>query len=489
MLCSGYVRPDDPQKGLNTGMGALAGSTIMLLTWPWFLAVQTGRVNIQDGACTYKRPQDADEDWEKLSKDSERHLCSCGVAIGASTKKNALLMVATATTFFVVQVPVFMYTKRDLNEVGNEDFWLIVSLVLCCTWFLAYLEMSLRGSESDDAFQDKLVDKTVEGIKEGKVTIRGLLASVDEDKWKILRQINCGGLSEQLVERSTWEELGHLKKVLLYFFSHYDTNKNGTISFDEFRMLMKDLNENLDEATQRVIFAETDKDHNNDLSYQEFLDLIVNFSTQPWRPQKTTKTVRHPTALYAGDVVPESDEVDEADEEDMPSDLADLSPDEQQQLLRGRAFWKLTLGLALVLIFTYPMCDLLTTMGDKLDMSSFYVAFLLAPIAANASELATALKLASKKTKGSIDQALSALEGAAIMNNTFVLGIFMTLILCKRYVWKFAAETITVVVFQFMIGACVRTSKTQNLFVALCILMCYPMSLVCVRALKSAGFH
>merc|ERR1712137_113559 len=212
-------------------------------------------------------------------------------------------------------------------------------------------------------------------------------ASVDEEKWKILRQMNCGGLSEALVERTTWEELGHLKKVLLYFFSHYDTNKNGTISFDEFRMLIKDLNENLDEATQRTIFSQTDKDRNDDLSFHEFLDLIVNFATQPWRQQTTTKTVKLPTTLYAGGTLPGSDEVDEADEEDMPGDLADLSPDQQQHSLRVRAFWKLTLGMALVLIFTYPMCGLLTAMGDKLNTNSFYVAFVLAPLAANATSL------------------------------------------------------------------------------------------------------
>ncbi len=38
------------------GVGTLAGSTIMLLTLPWFLSVLAGRVNIDavSGLCVYK---------------------------------------------------------------------------------------------------------------------------------------------------------------------------------------------------------------------------------------------------------------------------------------------------------------------------------------------------------------------------------------------------------------------------------------------------
>merc|ERR1719230_194410 len=45
---------DDAQNQVAVGVGALAGSTVMLLTLPWFIAVFVGRVNIKDGACTYR---------------------------------------------------------------------------------------------------------------------------------------------------------------------------------------------------------------------------------------------------------------------------------------------------------------------------------------------------------------------------------------------------------------------------------------------------
>lgn len=41
------------QEQLNVGVGALAGSTVMLITVPWLLSVYAGRVDIEvwGGAC------------------------------------------------------------------------------------------------------------------------------------------------------------------------------------------------------------------------------------------------------------------------------------------------------------------------------------------------------------------------------------------------------------------------------------------------------
>merc|ERR1719230_2330754 len=57
---------DDAQTQVTVGVGALAGSTIMLLTLPWFLAMVAGRVNVNDqGVLRYKRPLNADDSWDK----------------------------------------------------------------------------------------------------------------------------------------------------------------------------------------------------------------------------------------------------------------------------------------------------------------------------------------------------------------------------------------------------------------------------------------
>eukprot|EP00967_Tisochrysis_lutea_P128081 scaffold218653_cov35-Tisochrysis_lutea.AAC.3 len=83
------------------------------------------------------------------------------------------------------------------------------------------------------------------------------------------------------------------------------------------------------------------------------------------------------------------------------------------------------LGTALIILFSDPMVDVLSNLGARTGISPFYIAFVFAPVASNASELLASLNYAKKKTRKTITISLSTLEGAACMNNTFCLAIFM----------------------------------------------------------------
>merc|ERR1719161_628761 len=82
----------DAQEQVSVGVGALAGSTIMLLTLPWFLAVLGGRVSLVGGVPQYKKPEDAPEDWDKLSPPGSLSLQDTGVGVAPSVQASARLM-------------------------------------------------------------------------------------------------------------------------------------------------------------------------------------------------------------------------------------------------------------------------------------------------------------------------------------------------------------------------------------------------------------
>lgn len=483
VLCSGMG--PDPQTELSTGIGALAGSTIMLLTLPWLLAVWSGRVGIENGVCTYKSVP-------KLPENLAFNPFKTGVLVGEPIKQNAKIMLLTATTYFVIQIPAFFYDpfqksapKVVSDEASHEYWWAVAGLVLCCAWFVFYIVLMVRGNDSNEVLQDAIVQRTVEGIRCGEITLPALLASVGDEIWTALKEKK--DLKEGLINTGSklLEQVSCVRKVLACFFTLYDTSKDALISYDECRQLLKELNGSLDENVQKQIFAKIGKD--KDLGFDQFIDLIVSFalSESTKANVKVAKSVQIARKYMEEETAPEDDQ--EADEEDMPSDLADLSPAEQRRRLLTRAGSKMFLGTALVLIFTDPMCDLLTTMGAKWNISSFYVSFVLAPLASNASELVAAMRMASKKTKATMVNALSSLEGAAIMNNTFCLGIFMLLIVWKSLVWTFAAETISILFVELVIGLIVFFCKNQNLIHACCIFLCYPASLLLVMILEAAG--
>jgi len=182
----------------------------------------------------------------------------------------------------------------------------------------------------------------------------------------------------------------------------------------------------------------------------------------------------------------DGDEEDD-EEEEMPEDICDLPPDVQQQIIKKRAFTMLFIGTALVVIFSDPMVDVMQQIAERANLPPFYVSFILAPLASNASEVLASQYYAKKKTSKTISVALSALEGAASMNNTFCLSIFMGLIYFRGLAWQYTAETIAIIVVQIILGLMVQ-SKTMTAMKACLIISIFPLSILLVAGLEAIGF-
>ena len=104
-------------------------------------------------------------------------------------------------------------------------------------------------------------------------------------------------------------------------------------------------------------------------------------------------------------------EDDEDEKDEMPADLCDLAPEEQQKRIQSRAAIMLGLGTLLVIFFSDPMVSVLAEVGARTGISPFYISFVFAPLASNASEVISTYKYALKKTSQSINISMSALEG------------------------------------------------------------------------------
>lgn len=260
----------------------------------------------------------------------------------------------------------------------------------------------------------------------------------------------------------------------------YDVNGDNSIDFDEFRMIFKDMHENLSKDQQEKMFAAADVDDSKVINFEEFVACILNFALEV---PPETDTVKASKAMLDPKVFYSPDDED-LEHEDVPEDLADLTPEEQQKRIKRRAFSMMGLGTTLVVVFSDPMVDLLSALGERLGVSPFYVSFVLAPLASNASELVAASNYAAKKTVKSMTTSLSTLEGAAVMNNTFTLGIFLALIYGRSIAWQFQAETIVIVLVQLVMGFMMLGEKHQLLLHACCVLTLYPLSLAVVWLLE-----
>jgi len=176
----------------------------------------------------------------------------------------------------------------------------------------------------------------------------------------------------------------------------------------------------------------------------------------------------------------------EEEEEEIPEDLADLPPKKQRMRILWRSVWMMGLGTLIVLLFSDPMVDVLSELGYRIHVPPFYVAFVLAPVASNASELIASISYATKKTKKTITISIGALEGAACMNNTFCLALFLILIIARNLQWEFSAETLSILFVELVVFG-FTFKKTHNLMDAILIISLYPLSLMFVALLEGPG--
>merc|ERR1711898_28380 len=109
------------------------------------------------------------------------------------------------------------------------------------------------------------------------------------------------------------------------------------------------------------------------------------------------------------------DDGDESEEEECPDEFAQekfKTIEEQQAAIKRSAAYLCGVGTIVVLIFSDPISDVLTAIGERIGVNAFYVAFVVAPLITNGSELMASYTFAQKKTMKSMTVAYEQLLGA-----------------------------------------------------------------------------
>jgi len=499
---------ENAQEQVSVGVGALAGSTVMLLTLPWFAAIVAGRVSIKDGNATYKRPAgDTTKNWDKLNPPGSFSLFGTGVQWQADIKQNTKYMLLSLLGYVVIQGATFTVDKMPKpkhmpemekaeaihEEAHFESTWALVGLIVCVLEFRYYMKAQWALTKSAKGHvDDAIADAHIQAMKEGKLTLRGAMAKFRERNWAMLCQ--KGALEQVLHHKESMDEVRRMCKVLAPFFAEYDLNGDNQIDFEEFRMIFRDVNENLSREAQWTMFDAADTDESGFISFEEFVACFMCLALDSCNDLKQDNFEKRRTRINPGKYLGNENEADEGEdeadddeeeEEDMPEDLADLEPDEQQKRIKMRSFIWMGAGTLLVLVFSDPMVDLLSEIGLRIGVDAFYISFVLAPIASNASELVAAYNYAKKRTPKSMSYALSCLLGAAVMNNTFCLGIFLGLVYFQNLAWEFTAETLSIVLIQLLLGLLVYFRKGMYLYHAFIVLSFYPLALAVVWLLEN----
>ncbi|KAL7543614.1 hypothetical protein ACHAXR_012920, partial [Thalassiosira sp. AJA248-18] len=494
MLFSGLGDVEKAQETLSVGVGALAGSTIMLLTVPWALCIYHGRVDFSgpDETPNYKGTP-------KL-KDSGGNWDSTGVALTPEIHHGAKMMMITTLPYFMIQIPAFFLTGDRETVSAGEHYWAMGGFIVCMLFFVIYMATQVKMS-NDTAHKLRRMAVIKESLKKGACSLSGALAGqVNHIEDEQIKRRNSGSalnesssFIDETHETPSKEVTDLLKGILGEAFRGYDQDGNGTLEKKEFSLFLTDFHESVTPDQLDSVFAQFDRDGNNTIDYNEFICACYVIIKEAGHEsehhdnpiEQSIRSIGDLASPVAGNIF-HNDEGSEEEEEEVPEDLTSLSPEEQQRAIKRRAFSMLFVGTALVLLFSDPMVDVLSEVAERIGVPAFYVSFILAPLASNASEVIASQYYAAKKTRKTITVALTALEGAASMNNTFCLSIFMALIYFRGLAWQYSAETISIILVQFGMGAWALRGKmsTKTGFIVLSL---FPLSVMFVALLEYLG--
>jgi len=481
ILFSGLGDLEEAQETLSVGVGALAGSTIMLLTIPFFLSMYAGRVDInEEGKGTYQKKP-------KLTpgKPFGDELSGSGVALSPAVRESGKVMIITLIPYFLIQGAAMFIHAPD-EDIAKSEHWYALAALLCCfVGLLYYMQLQLNISKMG-LDREKRVAVMKKKLMEGKVSLMGAIKPLQEGPGSLQKSLSSYGSLDPGAPVIVPPEMDKcLRDVLQEAYKKYDTDGDGTLDSKEAFTLFRDFNENIASEDFDKIFKRFDADGNNTIDYDEFIKMTFQLIVNAAQYEKTGKTKGTAISNTARNVI-EGGEDEE--EEEVPEDFTDLSPDEQQAAIKKRAFLMLLVGTALVVIFSDPMVDVLQELANRAGIPPFYVAFVLAPLASNATEVLASQYYAAKKTRKTITVALSTLEGAAALNNTFCLGIFMGLVYFRGLAWQYTAETIAIILAELVVGAVVLKGPIMTVANGLIIFSVFPLSLVFVAVMESYGF-
>ena len=109
------------------------------------------------------------------------------------------------------------------------------------------------------------------------------------------------------------------------------------------------------------------------------------------------------------------EEGEEEEEAEIPEELSDLPWPQQQAAIKNKAFGMMGIGTLLILIFSDPMVDVMSNVGTRIGVPPFYVAFVLAPLASNASELIASYSYAAPHVVVAVVVVVVAVVVAAVV--------------------------------------------------------------------------
>ncbi|PWA66613.1 sodium/calcium exchanger family protein / calcium-binding EF hand family protein [Artemisia annua] len=431
------------QDQVSVGMGLLAGSTVMLITSIWGTCIVVGKCDIQNSLA-----QD--------NKDTKGfNLIGSGVSTDIWTSYSAMIMAVSVLPFIVVQFP------QILHSTSGRHTSVLLALILSVSLLVAYCLYQV--------YQPTLQKRHLDFAKHKHVRSRIL---------KYLKMRALGRLVDSHGEPN--------REVLAKLFNSIDANKDGSLSLSELRALvvgmqLYEININEEDAVTKVM-KDFDTSENNEVEFDEFVAGVGRWLNEAKGFSKITSIAGPDSLKYVHDYYEETKK-----EHDLLGDQTHEEEEEEgvddPRTTTIKAVLLLLLGTAIAAAFADPLVDAVGNFSAATSIPSFFISFIVLPLATNSSEAVSAIIFATRKKQRSASLTFSELYGAVTMNNVLCLSVFLALVYVRGLTWDFSSEVLVILIVCIVMGVFGSCRTTFPLWTSFIAFLLYPFSLILVYVL------
>ncbi|CAL5411361.1 unnamed protein product [Camellia sinensis] len=427
---------DTAEEQAVMSMGLLAGSAVMLLTLIWGSCVAFGNTDLSKTL-----PSTTDTEIKKPFSFTDY-----GVSTDIETSYTARIMILSMLPFLILQL------AKILNSSTGERVTILVSLFVTLAFILAYCFYQHKW-----VFQPWIQNRRFEYLMNKYV------------KNKLLQLLTTNGRPN----------IAFMKEL----FHQIDKDKNAYISQGELRVLvlgiqLEEVGFNTDEFVEKVIAA-FDTSGDAQIDEQEFVKGLLKYISES-DARQSVGTHHNDFKLFG---------------------CSDKSPmEEQQRLLTQRtkrqsakkswsnhfkAAFLLLLGTAITVILAEPLIEAISDFASAANISSFYVSYIVIPLALNYRLGLSAITSSRQKTEKAISLTLSEIYGAVFMNNMMGLATFLALIYIRNLAWDVSAEVLVVLIICTVMGIFTSLRTSFPLWTSFVAFFLYPISILMLYVLTT----
>jgi Ca2+/Na+ antiporter len=274
------------------------------------------------------------------------------------------------------------------------------------------------------------------------------------------------------------------REVVKKLFASIDTNGDGYLSAGEMKALIigihfEEMDFNKDDAVKKII-QDFDISHDGRIEEEEFANGLNKWLIEARQAGGSASGDHGQTQKYIDSFHKETKREHELLGEEVGEEGGGVENPRRTTL---KAVMMLLLGTIIAAAFADPLVDAVDEFSSATSIPSFFISFIVLPIATNSSEAVSAIIFASRKKIRTASLTFSELYGAVTMNNVLCLSVFLALVYLRGLTWDFSAEVLVILIVCVLMGGFASFRTTFPVWTCFVAYSLYPFSIALVYVL------